>query len=125
MNENDFGAMLRPWLDRSADQTGALQATRLKAARLRALDAYREPVRLFGLVTVADGTAQALKYGVLQQVLLWLPLVLLVAALAAKALNPEVDIGELDAQLLTGELPIDAFLDKDFDAWLKSASGNF
>jgi hypothetical protein len=49
----------------------------------------------------------------------------LVATLAAKALNPEVDIGELDAQLLTGELPIDAFLDKDFDSWLKSASGDF
>ncbi len=125
MNEKEFGAKLRPWLDRSASETGDLQATRLRAARLRALDAYREPVRILGLVTIGAGTAQTLKYGVLQQVLLWLPLVLLVATLAAKALNPEVDIGELDAQLLTGELPIDAFLDKDFDAWLKSASGDF
>ena len=125
MNEKEFGARIRPWLDRTADETGELQATRLKAARLRALDAYREPVRLFGLVSVGAGTAQTLKYGVLQQVLLWLPLVLLLATLAAKVLNPEVDIGELDAQLLTGELPIDAFLDKDFDAWLKSASGDF
>jgi hypothetical protein len=125
MNEKDFGAKIRPWLERSADQTGELRATRLKAARLRALDAYREPVRLLGLVTVGAGTAQTLKYGVLQQLLLWLPLVVLVATLAAKVLNPEVDIGELDAQLLTGELPIDAFLDKDFDAWLKSASGDF
>ncbi len=125
MNEKDFATRIRPWLDRAAGETGELQATRLKAARLRALDAYREPVRLFGLVTVGAGTAQTLKYSVLQQLLLWLPLVLLVATLAAKALNPEVDIGELDAQLLTGELPIDAFLDKDFDAWLKSASGDF
>lgn len=125
MNEKEFGAKLRPWLDRSASETGDLQATRLRAARLRALDAYREPVRILGLVTIGAGTAQTLKYGVLQQALLWLPLVLLVATLAAKALNPEVDIGELDAQLLTGELPIDAFLDKDFDAWLKSASGDF
>ncbi|MBK8325035.1 MAG: DUF3619 family protein [Betaproteobacteria bacterium] len=125
MNEKEFGARIRPWLERTAGETGELQATRLKAARLRALDAYREPVRLFGLVSVGAGTAQTLKYGVLQQVLLWLPLVLLLATLAAKVLNPEVDIGELDAQLLTGELPIDAFLDKDFDAWLKSASGDF
>jgi len=125
MNEKEFGARIRPWLDRTAGETGELQATRLKAGRLRALDAYREPVRLFGLVTVGAGTAQTLKYGVLQQALLWLPLVLLLATLAAKTLNPEVDIGELDAQLLTGELPIDAFLDKDFDAWLKSASGDF
>jgi Protein of unknown function (DUF3619) len=125
MNEKDFGASIRPWLERSARETGDLQATRLKAARLRALDAYREPVRIFGLLTVGAGTVQTLKYGVLQQVLLWLPLVLLLATLATKALDPEVDIGELDAQLLTGELPIDAFLDKDFDAWLKSASGDF
>ena len=47
------------------------------------------------------------------------------AGFAAKAIAPEVDIGELDAQLLTGELPIDAFLDEDFDQWLKSASGSF
>ena len=125
MNEKDFGARIRPWLDRTADETGELQATRLKAARLRALDAYREPVRLFGLVTVGAGTVQTLKYEVFQQALLWLPLVLLLATLATKVLNPEVDIGELDAQLLTGELPIDAFLDKDFDTWLKSASGDF
>ena len=125
MNENDFGAKLRPWLDRSAAATGELQATRLKSARLRALDAHRPPVRLLGLVAIGAGTARTLKYSVLQQLLLWLPPVLLIATLAAKALAPEADIGELDAMLLTGELPIDAFLDEDFDAWLKSASGNF
>jgi hypothetical protein len=125
MNEKEFAASLRPWLDRSSASVGELQATRLRAARLKALDAWREPVRLFGLVTVGAGTAQTLKYSVLQQALLWLPPIILVATLAAKALAPEVDIGEIDAQLLTGELPIDAFLDQDFDSWLKSASGSF
>ncbi|NJD88527.1 MAG: DUF3619 family protein [Betaproteobacteria bacterium] len=125
MNEKDFSQKLRPWLDRSADAVGEIQATRLRAARLRALDQWREPVRLLGLVTVGEGTAQTLKYSVLQQALMWLPIVILLATLAAKALSPEVDVGELDAMLLTGELPIDAFLDKDFDQWLKSASGSF
>ncbi len=125
MNEKDFSQKLRPWLDRSADGLGEIQATRLRAARLRALDQWRKPVRLLGLVTVGEGTAQTLKYSVLQQALMWLPIVILLATLAAKALTPEVDIGELDAMLLTGELPIDAFLDKDFDQWLKSASGSF
>ena len=37
MNEKDFAAKLKPWLERSAAQVGELQATRLKAARLRAL----------------------------------------------------------------------------------------
>ncbi len=126
MNEKDFSQKLRPWLDRSADGVGEMQATRLRSARLRALDQWREPVRLLGLVTVGEGTVQTLKYSVLQQALMWLPIVMLLATLAAKALSPEtVDIGELDAMLLTGELPIDAFLDKDFDQWLKSASGSF
>ena len=55
MNEKEFAEKLKPWLERTASNVGEMQATRLKAARLRALDAYREPVRLFGLVTVAAG----------------------------------------------------------------------
>lgn len=125
MNEKEFSEKLRPWLERSAAGVGELQSTRLRAARLRALDAYREPVRLFGLVAVGEDTAQALKYSVLQQALLWLPLVVLIAMLAVRILTPEVDVGELDAQLLTGELPIDAFLDEEFGQWLQSASRSY
>jgi hypothetical protein len=125
MNEKNFVEKIRPWLDKSAAGMGEIQATRLKSARLRALDAYREPVRVLGLVTVSAGTLQALKYTVFQQGLLWLPIAVLLATLAAKVLSPEIDIGELDAQLLTGELPLDAFLDKDFDEWLKRESGSF
>jgi hypothetical protein len=32
------------------------------------------------------------------------------------------DIEEIDAALLTSDLPIDAYLDKGFDAWLKRSS---
>jgi hypothetical protein len=125
MNEKEFGKKLQPWLERTAAEVGAMQATRLRSARLRAMDAYREPVQLFGLLTIGQGTVQTPKYSVLQQALLWLPPLILLAILVAKVVFPEVDIGELDAQLLTGELPIDAFLDQDFDQWLKSASGSF
>ncbi len=34
------------------------------------------------------------------------------------------DVEELDAQLLTGDLPIDAYLDRGFEAWLKKVSSN-
>ena len=44
MKEKEFAGKLKPWLDRSAADMGEMQATRLKAARLRAMDAYREPV---------------------------------------------------------------------------------
>lgn len=117
MNEKEFGAKLKPWLDRAASGVGEMQATRLKSARLRALDAYREPVRLFGLLTVNAATAQTLQYSVIQRSLLWLPVAVLVAALAIQSMS-EPDLGDIDAQLLTQELPPDAFLDQDFRSWL-------
>lgn len=122
MNEKEFAAKLKPWLDRTAAGVGEMQATRLRAARLRALDAYREPVRLFGLIPVAAGTAQTVRYSVVQRALLWLPVLALLATLAYQSAR-EPDIGDLDAQLLTQELPPDAFLDKDFRAWLDGSQG--
>jgi len=122
MNEKEFSERIKPWLDRSAAAVGEFQATKLKSARLRAMDAYREPVRLFGLVTVNAGTAQTLHYSVMQRALLFLPIAALLAVLAVKSLE-EADLGELDAQLLTQELPPDAFLDQDFRSWLGKPQG--
>jgi hypothetical protein len=117
MNEKEFASKLKPWLERSAADVGAIQATQLKAARLRALDARREPVRILGLVSVPAGTAQTIQYSIVQRALLWLPLVALIATLAVRSAQ-ETDLGELDAQLLTQELPVDAYLDQDFRSWL-------
>ena len=122
MNEKEFASKLKPWLDRSAAAVGEMQATRLKSARLRAMDAYREPVRLWGLVPVAQGTAQTIHYSIVQRALLFVPLLALLTVLAIKSAD-EVDLGELDAQLLTQELPPDAFLDQDFRSWLQKPQG--
>lgn len=122
MNENEFGAKLKPWLDRAASGVGEMQATRLKSARLRALDAYQEPVRVFGLITVSGGTAQVIRYSIVQRALLFLPVLLLLGFLAVQSMQ-EADLGELDAQLLTQELPPDAFLDQDFRSWLGKSRG--
>lgn len=122
MNEKEFGAKLKPWLDRAAGGVGEMQATRLKAARLRALDAYQDPVRVFGLITVSGGTAQVIRYSIVQRTLLFLPVLLLIGFLAVQSME-EPDLGELDAQLLTQELPPDAFLDQDFRSWLGKSRG--
>ena len=122
MNENEFASKLKPWLDRGAADVGELQATRLRAARLRAMDAYREPVRLLGLVTVNAGTAQTLHYSVVQRALLFLPLAALLAVLAMKSLD-DPDLSDLDVQLLSQELPPDAFLDQDFRTWVGKPHG--
>ena len=122
MNEKAFGAKLKPWLDRSAAEVGELQATRLRAARLKALDAYREPAGLAGLVSL-NGLLGASRQTRLQRALMVLPVVALVAIMAIQSLSDEVDLGELDAQLLSQELPPDAFIDQEFRSWLGKSSG--
>lgn len=121
MNEKEFAQKLRPWLQRSADQVGELQATRLRASRLKALDAWREPVSVLGL-QVSGGTAQAFRYTVLQRALLVLPLAALLIALAVQTGSGDPDYGDIDAALLTQELPPDAYLDQDFRSWLHKSS---
>jgi hypothetical protein len=123
MNEKDFSQKLKPWLERSASSVGEMQAVRLKSARLRALDAWREPVRLFGFIPMTSARAQAIHYGVVQRALLFLPIALLVAFLAIQSLEGDGDIGDLDAQLLGQELPPDAFLDQEFRSWLGKPRG--
>jgi hypothetical protein len=123
MNEKEFASKLKPWLERGAASVGEMQAVRLKSARLRALDAQREPVRLFGLIPMSSGQAQALYYGVVQRALLFLPLALLLAFLAIQSIENDADIGDLDAQLLGQELPPDAFLDQEFRSWLGKPRG--
>ncbi len=122
MNEKEFAERIRPWLARTESVVGEIQATRLKAARLRALDRVREPVRLLGLVSVNASTAQTIRYSVVQRALLWLPMAALLATLAFHSMR-ETDPGAIDAQLLTQELPPDAFLDQDFQAWLDQPQG--
>lgn len=122
MNEKEFAERLRPWLARTESQVGEIQATRLRAARLRALEAVREPVRLFGLVTVTASTAQTIRYSIVQRSLLWLPMAALLATLAFQSMR-QTEPGAIDAQLLTQELPPGAFLDQDFRAWLDQPQG--
>ncbi len=117
MNEQEFGARIKPWLERTASQVGEMQATRLRSARLRAMAAHREPVRILRLVTVEAATVDTLRFSVVPRALMWLPLAVLVVALALQSAR-ETDPGVLDAQLLTQELPLDAFLDQDFRSWL-------
>ena len=116
MNEKEFAGRVKPWLERGAAQLDEMQAARLKAARLRAMDAYREPVRVLGLA-VSHGTLETFNYAIVQRALLFLPLLALLATLAIKSAD-QADLGELDAQLLTQELPPDAFLDQDLRSWL-------
>ena len=51
-----------------------------------------------------------------------MPRVLLAALALCFAAGVAAEIEEIDAAVLTGDLPLDAYLDKGFDAWLKPSS---
>lgn len=120
MNELQFGKKVRLLLNQRLGVDASL-AARLSAARERALARQRpEPTPV---VALADHVLERLEgWGGLSLRIL-LPVVLLIGGLAgiySWEQNQRIaEIEDIDAQLLTDELPIDAYLDRGFQRWLK------
>jgi hypothetical protein len=128
MNEREFGRKIVRTLDGGLDLTAEVSA-RLKASRARALAAQSrtEPSLTAAIV---DGATARLTRPSQWFAQIVLPAMLLVAGLVGlhywdgssqNALSA-TDPAELDAQLLKSDLPIDAYLDRGFEAWLKRSS---
>ena len=123
--EADFAKKITSTLNWGLSRIADDKLTRIRAGRHKAMAAYREPVSIMGLVTVSGQTLDMSNW--IRKPLFWLPILAIVAAVGAYTFSAADDIydetgGELDAQLLTGELPINAFLDKDFGSWVKESS---
>jgi hypothetical protein len=120
MNEYQFGNRIRQLLNQAA-QVDARTAERLRAARERALERQKIE-RSHGLVW-ADNVLGNLGGLSGVSVRLVLPLVVLVVGLVSINLWQQkqrtAEYVEIDTQLLSDDLPIDAYLDKDFEAWLR------
>ena len=101
------------------------QAERLRAARERALASQRTTQPAFAMA-VADRFTAVLGGGpgfASQMAMTVLFLIFGMIGIAFwNANQQQADIEEIDAALLTSELPIDAYLDKGFDTWLKRSS---
>ena len=127
MNEIKFANKIRQALNEGS-RVDARIAERLRAARERAI-ASRKPEREPALAW-ARSTASGVIGGFGGvggfSLRLVLPTVLLVVGLVAiyswQREQSAADIEELDAHLLTDDLPIDAYLDRGFEAWLKKTS---
>ena len=123
--EKDFAQKITRTLNWGLSRILDDKLARIRAGRQKAMVAYREPVTILGLVTVSGHTLDVSNW--IRRPLFWLPILAITVAVAAYTLSGNDDIydeagGELDAQLLTGELPINAFLDKDFSSWVKESS---
>jgi hypothetical protein len=101
------------------------QVERLRAAREQALTHQRTSQPALAM-TVSDRVTAVLGGGpgfVSQMAMAVLFLIVgLVGITYWNNTQRVADIEEIDAALLTSELPIDAYLDKGFDAWLKRSS---
>ena len=135
MNEIKFTNKIRQALNEGArlhGNRGTRIGERLRAARERALErrrTVREPslawMRGTALATSnADGSGGTGGFS--------LRLLLATALLAfglfgiysGQQAQRAADVEELDAQLLTDDLPMDAYLDRGFETWLKKVSAN-
>ena len=129
MNEIKFANKVRQALNEGS-RVDAHISERLRAARERAI-ANRKPEREPALAWARSTAAGVIGgFGGLGgfSVRLLLPTALLVAGLVAiyswQQDQRAADVEELDAQLLADDLPIDAYLDRGFETWLKKVSAN-
>ena len=121
MNEQQTAYRIRQLLNRGLD-LDAGKLARLKAARERALARQRVTAPIFVLAW-ADSVAGRFGGPVSLIPRMLLPMAVLILGLTAvnqwRDTQTAAEIEEIDAAVLTGDLPLDAYLDKGFDAWLK------
>jgi len=120
MNEREFAYKIKQQLDQQLDFDAAT-LNRLKTARERALDRQRMAEPVFALAW-ADAALARLSGSPASTSIALAGAALILALFGVQywQRTPTVEeIEEIDAAILTGELPINAYLDKSFDAWLK------
>lgn len=124
-HEHETAQKIARVLDRSTRDMGGETVARLAAAREQALAGYHVApgwkLALAGSWASRNGErpAAGLRYA--------LPIALLIIGLTGigywQSGNwQNNELADLDVRLLTDDLPIDAYLDKGFDSWLKRQS---
>jgi hypothetical protein len=113
-------------LDHGVEDLDAPTRERLAAARAVAMSRYRErPAPVWGLAWAASALFHGREHRLhsARYVIAASALVLALAGITYwQTLTPGNDFTEVDLSLLTDDLPINAYLDKGFDTWLKRSS---
>ena len=125
-NEQELARKIVLRLNQGLDTIKQGTGYQLQSARQSALDRYREaPQPVLGLAW-ADDLAFRVTHNrhfnarnLLGSGLVVLSLIIASCWQIALQAN---DVAEIDAGLLTDELPINAYLDNNFEAWLKRSS---
>ena len=128
-NDRDFAKKITTYLDRGTAELKAGTAYKLQLARGKALARLTDPKRAVeaqlgvagaGVGTVGGGNR--IRVGTRY----WLGILIVIATLFGfqqwQAYQQLRDIEETDAAILSSDLPIDAYLDRGFQNWLKRVS---
>jgi hypothetical protein len=125
-NESQFARKLTGHLDRGAADMRAGTVYRLQQARAAALaGAARARTTGTELATAGAGGASGNRPAARGGAARWLGAVLLIAALGFgfqqwQSMQQVNEFEELDLHLLASDLPIDAYLDRGFQNWLRT-----
>ncbi len=128
-DERDFAKKITTYLDRGAAELKAGTAYKLQLARQAALarlaDPRRETQPQLALAGAGRGTLGG-GSGLRTGMRLGLGILLIIAATIGyqqwQAYQQLGDLADTDAAILSSDLPIDAYLDRGFQNWLKRVS---
>ncbi len=123
MNEQHFAYKIRQHLNRGLHELPASTAERLGAAREAALASQKQTVNQTILATAGSFVQHRLENLRIRQILATLALAGFVVSSAFWLSDMHIsEQGAIDSELLSDELPLGAFTDKGFAAWLNPAS---
>ena len=120
MNEHEIAKKITTYLDRGTAELKAGTAFKLQRARQRALSQLAERTHP-ELALAGGGTFGERRF--LADARLWIGVLLIVGGVLGyqywETAQQQRVIEETDAAILASELPIEAYLDQGFQAWLK------
>ena len=123
MNEPQFGDKVAHLLNQAL-RMDARQSARLRAAREQALARQRrEPVGMLAWAGNVVGELGGWSGVSLRLLAPFVALAIALSAIYSWQQNQRIkEVEEIDALLLTDDLPIDAYLDRGFQSWLKKTA---
>jgi uncharacterized protein DUF3619 len=122
--ESELARGITKQLDRGLDTIDPLALARLRSAReIAVATLQRQPALALAPNSASGARAGVLHYFYPRYIV---PLAALVLAIMGTVYwqqsQQNDDVTDIDAKLLSGDLPIDAYLDKGLDSWLKRTS---
>lgn len=128
MNEHQLGKKITGYLDRDSGRPGPHAMRLLQAARELALSRYAlNPAQRLSTSGWATNDGYLSRFGGrftgFRGYQFWFPVLALVLALSAlltwQVQQHTAEQNEIDAALLAGDLPVDAYINNDFNQWVR------